>query len=103
MFSYNWRPGQRSQCSDWLRAGHSGVRTPVGAKFFVPVQTGPETHPASCGGYQVFTGVRWLGVVLTTHPFVAPRLRVGWNCTSASNLCLHRMSWGDLYLLLTSK
>ena len=23
-------------------------KIPVGARFFAPVQTGPETHPASC-------------------------------------------------------
>ena len=43
-------PGQRSQYSDWLRAGWSRVRIPVGggAKFSSPVQTGPGAHPASC-------------------------------------------------------
>jgi hypothetical protein len=34
--------------SDWLRAGRSGVRIPVGARFFSHVQTGPGAHPASC-------------------------------------------------------
>jgi hypothetical protein len=31
-----------------LRAGRSGVRTPVEARFSVPVHIGPEAHPASC-------------------------------------------------------
>jgi hypothetical protein len=34
--------------SDWLRAGRSGNRIPVGARFFAHVQTDPGAHPASC-------------------------------------------------------
>jgi hypothetical protein len=34
--------------SDWLRAGRSGDRIPVGAIFSAPVQTGPGVHPATC-------------------------------------------------------
>jgi hypothetical protein len=32
----------------WLRAGRSGNRIPVGAKFFAQVQTGPGAQPVSC-------------------------------------------------------
>jgi len=34
--------------SDWLRAGRSGDRIPVRARFSAPVQTGPGARPASC-------------------------------------------------------
>jgi len=48
----------------------------MGAGFPAPVQTGPGAHPASCTmGTESFPGVNGRGVVLTTHPHLAPRLK----------------------------
>ena len=42
---------------------------PVGARFSVPVQTGPRTHPASYTmGTGSFPGVKWSGRGVD-HPF----------------------------------
>jgi hypothetical protein len=50
-------------------------KNPVRARFFAPVQTGPEAHPASCTmGTGSFPGARCgRGVTLTPHPFLVPR------------------------------
>jgi len=48
-----------SRCSDSLRAGRSGDRMPVGARFSSPVQTDTGAHPASCTmGTGSFPGVK---------------------------------------------
>ena len=54
-----------------LRAGRSGDRILLGWDF-PPVQTGPETHPASCTlGTVSFPGINYgRGVLLTTHPLL---------------------------------
>jgi len=46
LFHFSGR-GWRSRYSNSLRNGYSGDRMPVGARYFVPVQTGPGTYPAS--------------------------------------------------------
>jgi len=44
--------------SDWLWAGRSGDRIPVGVRFSASVQNGPGTHPALCTmGTESFLGV----------------------------------------------
>ena len=57
-----------------LRAGWSGDRIPVEARFFAPVQTGPGAHPASCTmGTGSFPAVKsGRGVTLTPHPLLVP-------------------------------
>jgi len=50
----------------------------VGARFSAPVQTGPETHPASCTmGTGSFLGAScgW-GVTLTPHPLLVPSSKI---------------------------
>jgi len=62
--------------SDLLRAGRSGDRIPVGARFSEPVQTGPGAHPAS---YTMvtgsFPGVKRPGRGVDRPPHLAPRLK----------------------------
>jgi hypothetical protein len=60
--------------SDWLKAGRSGDRILVGARFSPLVQTGPGVHPASCTlGTGSFPGVkRGRGVTLNPHSLLVP-------------------------------
>ena len=65
---------ERSRHSDWLRAGRSEDRIPVGARFSAPVQTGPGAYPASCTmGTGSFPGVKsGRDVTLTPHFLPVP-------------------------------
>ena len=75
---------------DSVRAGRSGARIPVGTRRSVPVQTGLKAYSASCTmGTGSFPGAKWLGRG-TDHPTPSAGLRMGWNYTSASQLCLLR-------------
>ena len=60
--------------NDWLRAGRSGGRMPVAARFSATVQTGPGAHPSSCTMVTgSFLGVKCgRGVTLTSHPLLVP-------------------------------
>ena len=74
--AYMDRVGQVAQRlpTGWTVRGSN----PGGARFSAPVQTGPETHPASCTmGTGSFPGVRCCrGVTLTTHPLLVQRSKI---------------------------
>jgi hypothetical protein len=60
------------RCGDWLRAGRSGDRIPVGARFFAPVQTGPRAYPAV---YKMGTASLSRGRGVDHPPHLAARLK----------------------------
>jgi hypothetical protein len=69
--------GNMTTATEWLRAGQSGDRIPMGATFSAPVQTSPGAHPASCtmrtASFARVESVR--GVTLTPHPLPVLRSR----------------------------
>jgi len=61
-WGYQSWSGKLSRYSDWLQAGRSGDRIPVGVRFFALVQPGRGDHPASCTrGIGSFPGVEAAG------------------------------------------
>jgi len=71
---HGWWVRQLSRYSDWIRAGRSGDRIPVEARFSAPVQTGLGANPASYKmGTGSFPGVKsGRGVTMTSCPLLAP-------------------------------
>jgi hypothetical protein len=70
-YLYEGGPGSSVGIATELRAGRTGDRIPVDARFSTPVQTGRGAHPASCTmGTVSFAGVKsGRGVTLTLDPF----------------------------------
>jgi hypothetical protein len=69
-------PEEFSRYSDSLRAGRSGDRIPVGARFSTPVHTGPGAHAASFTmDTGSFPGVKRPGSGINHPPDLAPRLK----------------------------
>ena len=60
LYLWSYQPlkwaGDLGRYSDWLRAGWSGDRIPVGARFFAPVQKGWGPPNLLYNGYRVFSG-----------------------------------------------
>jgi hypothetical protein len=73
---WNNGPGSLVGIATELRAGRSGDRIPLGARFLAHVQTGPGAQPASCTmDTWSFPGVKRPG--RGANPLLVPRLRIG--------------------------
>jgi hypothetical protein len=71
---------------------------PVWERFFAPVQTGSEAHPASYTmGTGSLTGVKRPGRGVDHPPHLAPRLKEVLRYTSTPSLGLGGMFFGKLY------
>ena len=76
-------PGQRSWYSESLRAGRSGDRIPVRARFPAPIQTVPGSNlPSHYMGTGSFTGVRGPRRGVDHPPHLTPRLKKEYSYTS---------------------
>ena len=73
---FSLEPGYLSRYKDSLRAGRSGDRILVGARYSAPLQTGPMAHPASYTmGTGSFQGVKLPGRGVDHPPHLALRLK----------------------------
>ena len=73
--SFVWMgAGYRSRYSDWLRAGRSGARIPVGGEIFLTCPDRSWGPPSLLySGYRDFPGVKsGRGVTLAPHPLLVP-------------------------------
>ena len=99
--SQNCGPGQLSRYSDLLRAGQSGDRIPVGARFSAPVQTGPVDYPASnTMGTGSFPGEKRPGRGVDHPPHLVPRLKKEQSLLLLPPLGLRGLFQGEFTLLL---
>jgi len=91
--------GQRSLYSDSLRAGRSGDRIPVEARFSAPVQTGPGAHTASCAHWVSLPELKRLGRgVDHSHPsgLSWPVLVLNFRFTLRIGLYRPSLCWGNV-------
>jgi hypothetical protein len=88
---------------DWLQAGRSGDRIPVGARFFAQVQTDPGAHSAFCRmGTGSFPGVKRQGRGADHSPPPSAEVKNEWSYTSTPPLGPWRpvIGWPLPYLLI---
>ena len=92
-----------NQYSDSLRAGRSGDRIPVGARFSSPFQIGSGAHPASwrIGTESLSRRVKRRGNDVDHPPNGAPRLKKEQSYTCTPHLGLHGLLQGELYFYLS--
>lgn len=83
-------PEQLSRYSESLMAGRYGDRTPVKARLPALIQTDPVVLPASFTvGMGSMSGTKLTGCGVNLPPYLALRLKKGYNFTSIYALCLH--------------
>ena len=93
-------PGQLSQYSDLLPAWRSGDQIQMRTRCFSNIQTGPGAQTASYTvSTELFTEVKRSRRGVNHPPNLAPRLKKKLSDSSTPLLGLHRLFWGEIYLL----